>query len=342
MAPPDPAPRLLTHLRRELGAPALDLAESLAPISGGFDTRIFAFRLSGAPGEWARPLILRILMPDYSPARALREAAVQNAVSHLGFPAPRVLAASADPGILGGAFLVMERAEGRPMLEAKRLGVGTTLARLQLALHALDARPLIEAMEQLGEARAMTFDGILDQLEQHVIGQSLDGLRGVMSWLRERRPPPPERTVICHGDFHPQNVLMARSTVTGVIDWPNAAVADPAYDVAGTHVILAHVPLALAAMPAPMRALASLARPALLATYRAGYRRGRAIGRREFDYYQVAGAMRHLVRVAALRQAAASGRASLGPLERSDFGERLCRTVARLSGVAPSLPAVSP
>ncbi len=322
--------------------PSLGLAERLAPIGGGFDTRIFAFRLTGASSDWARPLILRILGPEHAPTRALREAAVQNAVARLGFPAPRVLAASADPSILGGPFLVMERVDGRPMVEVKRLGVGAALARIQLALHALDARPLIEAVERIGEGSAVTFDGLLAQLEERVVGHSLDGLRGVMRWLRERRPPAPPRAVICHGDFHPQNVLMAKGAVSGVVDWPNAVVADPAFDVAGTQVILAHVPLGLSAMPGPMRALAALARPVLLATYRAVYRRGRALGRRELEYYEVASAMRHLVRVAEQRQAAASGAVALGPLERSSFGDRLCRTVARLTGATPSLPAASP
>jgi hypothetical protein len=33
---------------------------------------------------------------------------VQNALATLGYPAPRVLAASADPAPLGGGFLVMD------------------------------------------------------------------------------------------------------------------------------------------------------------------------------------------------------------------------------------------
>ena len=55
-----------------------------------------------------------------------------------------------------------------------------------------------------------------------------------MRWHRERRPPEPGRRAICHGDFHPQNILSEGGVVTGVLDWPNALVAHPAYDVAST------------------------------------------------------------------------------------------------------------
>jgi hypothetical protein len=75
---------LLEHLRAVLQEPGLGYAEPLTPIAGGYDTRIFAFRLSGAPNPFSIPLILRVLGSQYSPARALSESAIQNAVAGLG------------------------------------------------------------------------------------------------------------------------------------------------------------------------------------------------------------------------------------------------------------------
>jgi aminoglycoside phosphotransferase (APT) family kinase protein len=334
---PSPA-RLLDHLRAELGAPALEFAEAPFPLGGGFDTAIRAFRLAGASGGWARPLILRVLGPEHDPARALREEAVQNAVAGLGFPAPRVLAASADPSLLGGPFLVMERLPGRPMLDVQRLGVAAVLARTQLALHALDAGPLLDEMARIGARDAVTFDGMLAQLAARIARHSLDGLGCVVEWLR-RSPPPAARPAICHGDLHPQNILMAGGAVSGVVDWPNTVVADPAYDVASTRIILGLVPLGLLAAPITLRGLLAVVRPIALARHLVLYRRERAIGARELGYYEVASALRHLVRAAEQRQAAASGARPLGPLDASSFGERLCARVARLTGVAPTIPA---
>jgi len=331
---PAVAPRLLDRIRVQLGDPAVGYAEPPAVLRGGYDTRIYAFRLAGAPGEWAGPLILRALGPQTDPARALREGAMQNAVAALGYPAPRVLVASADPAALGAAFLVMARLPGRPLLEVRRVGVAAALARMQRALHALDAEPVLAAMDGVGGRDAVTFDGLLSQLRARVARRSLGGLREVAQWLDAHRPPPPARAVVCHGDLHPQNVLAdQRGAVTGVIDWPNALVADPAYDLASTRIILGMVPVELSSVSPALRGLVRAARPLLLAHFR----RPRAMSRAAFDYYEVASAMRHLVRAAEARRDAAAGGPPLGPLDASAFGDRLSARVAALTRCRVSL-----
>ena len=41
---------------------------------------------------------------------------------------------------------------------------------------------------------------------------------------------PASRTVLCHGDLHLRHVLVAGGTASGVIDWGDACLADPALD----------------------------------------------------------------------------------------------------------------
>ena len=147
---------LVAHLRVRLAAPALDLAEPPAVLRGGFDTEIYALRLRDAPTDFARPLVLRVLQPHHDLARALREQATQNAVADAGYPAPRVLLAAADPAALGAPFLLMERVPGRPLLEARAIGMGAVLADLQLRLHALDPAPLAGALGAAGRSTAIS------------------------------------------------------------------------------------------------------------------------------------------------------------------------------------------
>jgi aminoglycoside phosphotransferase (APT) family kinase protein len=52
-------------------------------------------------------------------------------------------------------------------------------------------------------------------------------------------------TVLCHLDFQPFNVLVDDGAVTGIVDWSNARVADPAEDLAWTTVVLALGPTLL-------------------------------------------------------------------------------------------------
>jgi aminoglycoside phosphotransferase (APT) family kinase protein len=335
----DPTRRLLEYVRGQLANPAPEYAEPPVAISGGYDTEILSFRLRGAPAEWSRPLILRRLGPEHDPNRALRERDIQNAVADLGFPAPRVLAASADPGPIDGAFLVMERIPGRPMLEVRKIGAADVLSRTQLRLHALDTDALLRTAGRTGGRDAMTFDGLLAQCARRIAARSIHGLGRAVDWLTARRPAEPARPAICHGDFHPQNILMEDGVVTGVIDWPNALVADPAYDVATTRVILGLVPLELSTLPTAARILLTATRPLLLAQYLAGYRRGRPIDGRALGYYEAAACLRQLVRIGEQRLTAASAGRAPGPLDASSFGDRLCARFSRITGIAPTLPA---
>jgi len=340
-AAPPLADRFLDHLRATLSAPALRYAEPPAAMHGGHDTQIFAFRLdraSGAGGAWAGPLVLRVLPREHDPRRALREAAAQSAVADLGYPAPRVLEASADLARLGGAYLVMERAAGRPMLEERRIGIAGALVEIQARLHALPAELFLRAMDAAGGREPAMFDALLAQLAARAAGHAHDGLRAAMDWLLAHRPPAPARLAICHGDLHPLNVLMSGREVTAVLDWPNAVVADAAYDVAATKVILAFVPIALMPVSAPVRAVIQVARLVMVKRYMAGMRRRRPMAPRVLTYYEAVACMRQLVRVWGARLAAAERRVPLDPLDASSFGERLAAHFAGITGVRPSLP----
>ncbi len=324
---------LVAHLRRVLGEPSLGLAEAPAPLGGGFDTEIHAFRLQGAPPAWAGALVLRVLRAHHDPGRVLREEATQNALADLGYPAPRVLLATRDPTPLGAAFLVMERRPGRPLVE-RPLGMGGVLLEAQLRLHSFDPTSFARA---LGEAA--TFDGYLDALERRLSAAGLAGLAPLLTWLG-RRPRPEAPPVICHGDLHPQNVLVDADGVSGVVDWPNAILADPAFDVASTRLILRFVPAELVSTSRPLRWLAHAGQPLLAYRYLAGYRRRRPIPRERLAYYEVAAAMRALVRAGESR-CRAPGASPPSALDRSPYAARLLAHVRALTGVHADLPTES-
>jgi len=283
-----------------------------------------------------------VLSPAHDPARALRERATQNALAGLGYPVPRVLAAYVDRAPLGAGFLVMERAAGRPLLDARRPGVAWTLAETHARLHALNPEPVLRALDDEGRAAGwgfdrdtVSFEGHLASLDRRIQVGGLDGLADGMRWLLGRAPGASGQRVICHGDFHPQNVLAVDERVTAVLDWPNMVVAPPEYDVASTRVILTQTPVALFPVPAALRPLLAAGRRILVARYLAVYRKRRPLDRARLPYFEAAACMRGLVRVAAAR---AGGDTVLSPLDASAFGERLVARFGRVSGVRVALP----
>jgi aminoglycoside phosphotransferase (APT) family kinase protein len=336
--------RLLEYLTAALDAPRLGLAEPPAPVSGGFDTQIYTFRLVGAPPALSGPLILRVLGPHNDPRRALRERAIQNALADQGYPAPRAPLASADPGILGGGFLIMERLPGRTLLADRRLGMAGVVVRAQRRLHALDPAPVLEAVEAAvpGGTKTHTVEGQIALLEARIIRSALLGLAPAQGWLRANQPTVGGPQVICHGDFHPLNILVdGGREVSGVLDWPNMLFAERACDVAASRAILRYAPVDLAPVPGHLRWLVRAAPLALAHRFMVGHRRAEPLDEAALRYYEALACMRQLVRVAENRTAAdAKGAAPLNPLDASRFGERLGRRFAKLTGVTPRLPKV--
>jgi aminoglycoside phosphotransferase (APT) family kinase protein len=341
--------RLLDYLRARLGLPRLDYSESPASVSGGFDTRVFTFRLSGAPGAYEGPLVLRLLGARDNPARALREAVTQNTLADLGYPAPRSLLAVADGAPLGGPFLVMERLPGEALTRAGVFRMRRILLHMQQRLHDLDADVLLRALERedlasvaaggppLGR-ETMTLGGQLAQLGGRVARGRLDGLAQGMAWLVEHRPAGPARPVICHGDLHPSNILVSGTVVTGVVDWPNAVVADAAYDVAATRTIMRLAPLEVQAVPGAVRWLIRGLRPVMVSRYLAGYRRRRPLDPGALAYYEALACMRQLAR--AYENRLRRGAGPLNPLDASSFGEALAARFHRITGTPATVPPV--
>ena len=336
--------RLLDYLRRETGAPGLGLAEPPTPVTGGFDTRIYSFHLVGAPPELSGRLVLRVLAPHHDPRRALREQAIQNALAAQDYPAPRAPLACADPAALGAGFLVMERRPGRPLLERRGLGMAGVLVRTQRRLHGLDPEPVRRAIEAAvpGGTEPHLVEGLLAQMETRIVRGALLGLVPGLGWLRANRPALEGPPVVCHGDFHPQNILVdGRREITGVLDWPNVLFAERACDVAATRVILRYAPVGVVSIPRHFRWLIHAARAVLVRRFMVGHRRAQPLDRGALRYYEALACMRGMVRVAENRTAAdARGAPVPTSLDISRFGERLARRFGALTGVTPRLPKV--
>jgi aminoglycoside phosphotransferase (APT) family kinase protein len=348
------AERLLTHLREETGLPGLDYAEPPRPVGGGYDTQIFGFRLTGAPAELSTPLILRLYAADDDPVRARWESLVQLTVVSLGYSAPRVLAECLESDRLGGAFIIMERLPGSPTLGASTPGqllaripwllskLPAILAQEQARLHSLDAQVLTQALEAAGMSAhgvptaGATRDQPLDRIGERIESLNLAGLQSGFQWLVENHPSEPEEKVICHGDFHPLNVLIKDGRVSGVVDWSNTVVDDAALDVANTRVLLGLAPLE---MPPVIDFLASRLRPLLIGRYTDAYSKVRSLDRDRLGYYE---ALRCLLELSWVSERRLAGTGSWrNPWGSPRETHRLISHFQRVTGVSVTPPPLS-
>jgi aminoglycoside phosphotransferase (APT) family kinase protein len=97
---------------------------------------------------------------------------------------------------------------------------GRTLAELHVSVHQCIVDDLPSQHEQL--------ERLITRAELPTAQRDL-----ALARLREL----PDGTAICHGDFHPDNVLVNGDTAT-VIDWTTAGVGNPVADFALTSLIL--------------------------------------------------------------------------------------------------------
>lgn len=251
--------------------------------------------------------------------------------------------------MLGGPFIVMERKPGRMLLSAMFDGgsliprlpalvvdalvrVPRTLGREQARLHEVDPEPLLRAFEAASIPRHLyTLTGWIERLRARVDASDLEGLRPLLDWVADQRPPEPVRLAICHCDFLPPNVLADGDEVVGLVDWSHLTLADPVWDVANTRLRLAMNPIDL---PAVLQPLASLLRGRMTRAYETAYTARRPLERDLLGYYESLLALWFLVEIAELR---AHGQPSDGRAPnlwtRASATRRLTAHVRRLTGL---------
>ncbi len=173
---------------------------------------------------WKDGTILK-LYRDWCPANwADHEAHIAEVVARAGLPAPRAFEIVEVNGRRG---LVYERVDGQSMLQAmqrqpfKLFAFGRILADLHFEMHRQPAETLPDQRGQI-ERSIREAKRLPDDLRDAALAALA-------------RLPGGDR--LCHGDFHPDNVIMtAKGPV--VIDWMTANRGNPWADVARTHLLM--------------------------------------------------------------------------------------------------------
>ncbi len=340
----------LRYLAGKFNRVGLAYSEPPARITGGYDASIFGFALDDPPPELSGPLILRLNRVGTSLQRVKLEGVVHNWLAAQNFPVPAVQITELDTQPLGAPFMVMTRLAGKPLADeinrviggrsaiatARRLTRVPSILRditdawvdVQLRLHALDPAPLLATLAANGlDAAAVTFEGQLTSLAATVEQLALDGLKPATAWLCARRPQSLRQTV-CHGDFHPLNILGEHAKVSGVIDWGSIVIAPAEMDVGSAIASIANVPFDV---PAVLKPVLRIVVGRVLRNYRSAYAARRPLDDDAVRYFEVFRCLAQLVPVMRSRSGGATYSGAFG----SDAAlANLVRYVRALSGVA--------
>ena len=222
---------------------------------------------------WDEGCVVRLFREGSSRRYALCELSVSRAVHDAGVPSPEVFLADTEDGLVEideRLGILMERVDGPTMLRefARRpwrfRGVAKVFARLHREMHACTAVGLPSQRERLHHVIDRIADDIGNDIAER-IHQAVDKL--------------PEGDAICHGDFHPDNILMSAKGPL-IIDWGPATRGNPAADLAWTAYLFRHggTPPGVNAW---QRLMMTLFRRLLLLVYLRRYLKGASITRRD-------------------------------------------------------------
>lgn len=151
----------------------------------------------------------------------------------LPIPAPELAGVPAE-GFPWPWFGAAHIPGGEPLglSEGARRGLARPFARFLRALHEAPAPDGLPA-DPMGRAdmqvRVPKTDASLIDLENEGLWRTPDAVRNLLEAAHEL--PPPEPTVVSHGDLHMRHLLVDdRGALTGVIDWGDICVGAPAVD----------------------------------------------------------------------------------------------------------------
>ena len=146
------------------------------------------------------------------------------AVQGFGLPIPTVGEVTRESNRNG---LILERINGMNMLDmllqkpTLASSLAARLAKLQAELHAVNGQPDIPLLHQKLEEKIRAAKPLPDDLKTALI---------------EKLHTMPHGNSICHGDFHPGNIVVTKDEAV-IVDWLDCAYGNPIADVARSTIL---------------------------------------------------------------------------------------------------------
>ncbi len=174
---------------------------------------------------WESGQIVKVYFPQFPRADAEHEARIATAVQAAGIACPRFYGLTE---VAGRPALVYERIPGQPMAEIVQRQpwripqLARRMAHLHRAMHQSSAASGLPLQREKYHSRIEHNPQIDLNLKQTLL---------------KRLETLPEANRICHGDFHPGNILCTQQRDLG-IDWIDVSLGHPLADVARTSILL--------------------------------------------------------------------------------------------------------
>jgi aminoglycoside phosphotransferase (APT) family kinase protein len=238
------------------GVSSVSVGELTGPEATGFssDTLLFDVAFETSNGPQALGLVARIrpmrmfLFPEYDLGAQFR---ILSALEDTEVPVPRACFEEPTGDVIGSAFYLMERVDGRTPSDnppynaagwvtevepSERTAMWRSYLETLVALRALDVDALglgFLAKPELGATPlAQELSYYENYLEWIFSGREHPNVSRSLPWLRANMPGERRDPVLSWGDARIGNMLFQQGRCVGVLDWEMARLMDPMMDLA--------------------------------------------------------------------------------------------------------------
>jgi aminoglycoside phosphotransferase (APT) family kinase protein len=224
----------------ELQGHSLSIDPTPRQFAGGVGNLNYLVQFNGEDAVLRRP------PPGPRPAGAndmAREYRVLSALHDSEVLAPRALAYCSDETIIGAPFLVSSFCSGRIIRGAQFTAspeTMTAISRMMIeqlaALHSIDVEKA--GLSDLGKPDGFaerTLQGWTKRAITANDGTIPDAAAPVIAWLDANIPDAPSRPCLLHNDFKLDNIIVDTEDASlprAVLDWDQATLGDPLFDLA--------------------------------------------------------------------------------------------------------------
>jgi aminoglycoside phosphotransferase (APT) family kinase protein len=207
-------------------------------LAGGRSKQTIMLNLVNEDQEEVERVIRRDLVVAITGATVVDEYHVLAALADRGYPVPRPFLLETDVGVLGSAFMVMEKVNGSlagdifdPPSKAAVLDSARVLGQLH-ALPAAEIAPSIREKSRVAPNRQQLRELVVDlqQLWRSNSRAHSVTMDAVFKWLLANVDSVSPVVSIVHGDYSYHNLLFQGDSLSAVMDWELVRVGHPAED----------------------------------------------------------------------------------------------------------------
>jgi len=188
-----------------------------------------------------RDFVLRLYGEGFE-ERGFKEFAVLNALEENGFPVPAAYYFEADGGVMGKPFMIMEKIAGIPashylVSEANVQNMIDKMAKILARIHELDPdciqnSNVLKKQYELRQRRLLEMRFFIKKYCMSFLGFSPLRQRRFVAAVKRLEEVKPKKVcpAILHMDYEPNHILVSNRRFI-VVDWGEASIGDPAFDV---------------------------------------------------------------------------------------------------------------